>query len=348
MKLPAAVWSATVILAVAGGCSRSRSSVPSVVTSARIGPEGGVLVVDDGGPLDGLVVTVDPGVLSEPVEFRIVDEYVPPPPGGVSSPVQVPPLGRPFRIEPIDLVLRENVGLLVPYSPNSVFQTGPGNVELRQVSPYTTRTYIPRAVDAAEGRIEVGVKTFGSFRVWQGPTVLDPADYMPPIGQVATCAGGLRFVVEPMDPASPLASPGGVYWRVTGPAIDEALVVVDRHIVGRRAFPDYWRETWDEPYYPFASADVAMFDLHVQTMLVESPLGNPPLGGAVMPLGYLEWLPPQEYDGRLLLDVAKLTLNVAFDRADGSGERRLALWLAPGQGLVSLAVDDIVYARIPD
>ena len=87
----------------------------------------------------------------------------------------------------------------------------------------------------------------------------------------------------------------------------------------------------------------------MSSMQVQAPATNPTtLGAGLTFYGYLEWGLPRMLDGREVRDVMILEMDIGYDRADiGIGERKLRLWLAPGEGLLQLAIDGVVYERIP-
>ncbi|MCK5943803.1 MAG: hypothetical protein KAI24_17595, partial [Planctomycetes bacterium] len=226
--------------------------------------------------------------------------------------------------------------------------TGAGNVDVRQINPWTTRDYDPEAVDAIEGWVEITTKTLGRFQVIAAASPAAPQDYMPPIGAVVDFPGGWRFEVEEEPAGSVYAGLNAEQWTITGPAFDERLIVVDDRIVGRRREPQVWLESWSEPYDPFRDPTVAIDGLSTQPAQVSAPISQQFIGATIMPLGYFQFALPRSYDGELLTDVGKLTINVAYVRSDlGTGERRLAFWLSPDRGVLQMSVDGVVYERIP-
>ena len=333
--------------ALAAACSRSDSGGAPVLASSRIGPAGGVLTVDDG-PQEGLVLTIPAGVLSEETQFRIIDEsYTLPPELQPTS--YLAPAGFPFRIEPADLVMPINATLLLPYlSANLMGEQPPGNVSVYQVSPYTEREYEPVSVDVDRATVEVGIKTFGSFRVVRGPRVDDLFEYLPPRDEVQVLEGGVRFVIEDVPASSPFAAQAGSRWSIEGPGIAEALVFVDYDIVGRVALNEAWRELWSTPLTPFEPFDARRW-VTMSTMQVQTPANNPAsLGAGLTFYGYMDWGMPLEFDGRQLRDVMILEVDIGYDRADiGAGARRLRVRFAPGAGLLAVAIDEVEHERIP-
>lgn len=337
---------ALLLCALGGACHKSRSSSDApLLASSRIGPEGGVLTVD-GGEQRGLILTVDPGVLAETVNFRVL-EVVPMrlPDGAVLSSDGV--VASPFRIEPADLVLRQSVTLRVPYRSANIRNTGPGNVELTQVSPYNSRGYDPEAIDVENGWVEVGVKSFGDFAVVVAPFTQNLLDYQPNVGEVATMTGGFALEVAAEPASSPFVDPGAVQWRLTGPQLDESLIFIGGNLVGRRAGNGAWLEVWDEEFSPFQQAGAGFVIPTAGVMQVQAPVGALPIGASVMPFGLYRFEPPVMFDGSLEREVMKLSINVAYSRADlGAGERQLVFWLSPNKGLLQVSVDGVIYDRI--
>lgn len=311
----------------------------------RIGPEGGALVVNSGNQ-EGLTMTVDPGVLTFWVDFRIRDvlpESLSS--GGVSSFAAVP--GLPFRIEPEDLVLSSSVRLHMPYQPTVIYRNGPGNVEVNQISPFTTRIYDPDMVDALDGFVELDIKTFGQFQVVEGDRVV-PLDYVPPVGVVSQLSNGFAFEVQDMAPQSEFAAPAAKKWRITGPSFDESVIFDSCDVVGRRSESSSWLEIWDNPFAPFQSTGTAFITPQTSVMQVQSPIGWPSIGASVLPFGFMSYELPREYGGVMRRNVLKLALNVAYSRIDlGTAERRMIYWFSPSAGLLQVSIDGIIYDRIP-
>lgn len=311
----------------------------------RIGPEGGALVVTSGNQ-QGLTMTVDPGVLTFWVDFRIRDilpESLPP---GVLS-YSWPSPGLPFRIEPADLVLSSSVRLHMPYQPTVISGTGPGNVEVNQVSPFTARGYDPDVVDALEGFVEIDIKTFGQFQVVTGERI-EPLDYVPPVGVVTQLSNGFEFEVQDVAPQSQFAALGAKQWCITGPLFDESVIFHVYDVVGRSSGLSNWLEIWDSPFAPFQSTGTAFVIPSASVMQVESPLGARSTGASVLPFGFMSFELPREYDGVLRRDVLKLALNVAYSRVDlGAAERRMIYWFSPSVGLLQVSIDGVIYGRIP-
>ena len=246
------------LLAIAGACSRSSSSSPPVLVTAILGPEGGVLTVDQG-VQDGLILTVPPGAVSEPTTFRVVDDArgLPPTVRGVSV---APQPGFALRIEPRDLVLAEKATLRLPYRPFQVTSTAPGNVRVQHDNPVASLQYYPEAVDVGEAWVEVRTATLDRFQVVVGPSADRPQDYLPDDEDLALLGDGWTFVVEPVEATSPFAQQDARRWRLRGPSFDESLILVGDRVVAREAdlaTTAAWRQLWD-PSYPLYGSTASM------------------------------------------------------------------------------------------
>lgn len=342
VSLSLAALSACACLAA---CGSSGSSGPSLQAASVIGPDGGLLVVQQGS-LQGLQLEVPAGALAESTELRVL--AVPAPPAGSGqSASSAPAVGPSFRIEPIELVASLSMRLRAPYVPGNVGQTGPGNVDVRQINPWTTRVYEPEAVDLVSEWVEVSVKTLGFFQVEVGEVTQDRGAYLPTVGDVASLAGGFQVEAGDEGPGSVYAGLGATHLEVTGPGVSERLVFVGDQLVGRAAAL-VWAEEWSQSVYPLVDPQAALSSMAPQTAQVTNYVSGTTVGATVMPLCYLQFSEPIAYQGALYTDVAKVVVNVAYDRADlGAGERRLTLWLSPDVGLLRLSVDGASYDRLP-
>lgn len=335
-----------VLAAVSVSCRNSSTSSPStLLASARIGPAGGLVLVESGSQA-GLVLEVLPGVLDEAVEFRIESVLAPP---------QTPPLsfapvpGLPFRIEPAGLVVDTKCRLRIPYEravvPN--LDSGPGNFVVRQVSPYAQRDYDIEGLDMAEAWIEIGVKTFGEFELVEGPNERGLLDYLPLTGSLSELEGGFQF--EVLDETSAAFNEPAYQWRVVGPGVDERVVLdADGMVAGRRGGVASWLEIWQDPH-PLLRRELEVpLPPQVGLMEVQSPPGALGIGAAVTPFSYCQFVESSEFAAILELDVLKVVFDVAYDRADlGVGQRQMTYWFSPTSGILSLMIDGVVYDRIP-
>lgn len=327
--------------------SSSDSSPPEVlVASSTIGPEGGVIVVDSGAQA-GLTFAVEPGAVAEPTVFRIVDE-APGWPGNVLPTSYAAPVGLPLRIEPVDLVLGLNAQLTLPYMPENVRNTAPGNVEVMQINPVTTRYYEPATVDVPGKRIRIGVKTLGRFRVLSGPASGNFFQYLPASGEAVEFDGGFAFTQEVVGQGAPWFATSGQRWRIEGPGIAEAIVFDGVEIVGREQLLGGWREVWNPPLSPFRFPSEGGNVPRVTQVTVESPVGVGAGTGSVMFMGFFQFGYPIVFDGVDYRDIWRLSIDIASSRPDlGTGERHVILWCARGVGPLQLSVDGVVYTRLP-
>lgn len=333
--------------ALMGACSESSTSADaSLLASTRIGPEGGLVVVQ-GGKQDGLVLEIPPGVLTEAIEFRVLDTGGTTVPAGTAT-VSPPIGGYPFRIEPATLVVDAACRLRIPYLPSANSMGGPGNVIVNQINPWAIRDYDPENLSVVDRWVEVGVKTLGQFQVRLGEQPASLLDYTPPLGEVAMLEGGFQFLVDEEPASSPFALPEAQQWRLTGPWMDEAVIFNNGQIYGRRSEAQNWLEIWSSPYNPYQSPGSGFAIPQPTIMTVQNPIGVLGVGASLMYLGTYVYSEPIEYNGLLQLDVLKLSLNVAYNRADlGSGERNVTYWLSPTEGLLRVMIDGVIYNRIP-
>lgn len=340
VHLPEAALLACALFAA---CSGSGSSGPQAV--ATIGPDGGVLAVEEGA-LRGFELEVPPGVLPSPVELRVfaVASLAS---SGSTSVSYAPSVGQAIRVEPVDLATTASMRLRLPYRPGAISQTGAGNVDVRQVNPWTSRRYDPSAVDALEGWVEIATKTLDRFQVELGAYPAARGDYLPPLGEAAALEGGLTVTVGEEGPGSVFAGAGATHLEVDGPSISERLVFAADLLIGRGAGA-VWAEEWSQPVDALQDPAAALFSMTTQPALVTTYFSGTTIGAAVTPLAYLQFGLPIRYRDALYTDIAKVIVDVAYDRPDlGAGDRRLTFWLSPEVGLLRLSVDGQVYERLP-
>lgn len=331
---------------VLAACHESSSSTTvNLMASSRIGPEGGLVVVQ-GGQQDGLVLEIPPGVFAEPVAISVAQGAAPivSPDPAAAAPQLV---GFPFVIEPSSLVMATECRLRVPYQPSVIEGTGPGNVVVHGSSPTLTRRYAPNDVSVADGWVEVGIRRFGRFQAEVGDRADSLLDYTPTIDLVVPLTDGFQFVVNQDPVGATLTDPAIQQWRLTGPAFDESVVFLNGEVLGRRSVAGLWLEEWGESYDPYQTPEVGFAVPQPLTSLVHAPLGVSANHGSLMAFGSFVYTEPIEFNGSLELDVIRLTLDVAYNRFDlGAGERRMDWWLSPRSGLLRVAVDGQVYERL--
>ena len=333
------------LFALSVACHESRSdSGPPILASATIGPEGGVLTVD-AGLQAGLRLTVPPGALTEPTEVRIRDLAVTPTPG-VFFTTSLPPPGLPFLIEPSG-PLAAPATLRVPYRTMFVYQTGAGNVRLRQVRNGFTIDLDPTAVDVTSGLLESAIEHCARFCVIQGPPV-PLASYWQPPGTAFAFADGFSFAVEEVPAGSPFTTATARRWRIAGPTGVDLLYFDNEQLRGRESVTANWREIWNEPYPVWTHLQVAaMVGSLTTTMAVHLPMSGPPIGGQMTVSGWWNWSLPRAVGQYLMLDVVQLRVSLVWNRQDlGIGQREYSFWFSPGAGLIAFAQDGVVHGRI--
>ncbi|HZN39765.1 MAG TPA: hypothetical protein VFD82_13230 [Planctomycetota bacterium] len=327
-------------------CNGSRSgSGPPILASVAIGPEGGVITVDTGVQA-GLRLTIPAGALIEPELVRIRDLTPLPTPGMYNLSI-LPPPGQPFLIEPSGLHLEQLATLRVPYRTMFVFETGPGNVRLRQVRNDITIDFEPTAIDVGNGYLELPIRHFARYQVVQGLRV-QLASYWPVTGTAVALADGFTFAVEEVPGESPFATPTARRWRIAGPQDTDLLYFDDEQLRGRESLTADWREIWNESYPVWTHLPVATsVGALTTTTAVHHPMSGLPIGGQMTVSGSWNWTGPRSVGERLLLDVVLLRVNLAWNRWDlGVGQRQYSFWFAPGVGLIAFGQDGVVHGRL--
>jgi hypothetical protein len=328
-------------------CSGSRSdSSPPILAAATIGPEGGVLTVDTGVQA-GLGLTIPAGALTEPTVVAIRDLTPVRTPGAMSPASSVPPPGQPFLIEPSGLRFEQLATLRVPYRTMLVFETGPGNVRLRQVRNGITIDYEPTVVDVSTGYLEAPIRHLARYQVVQGLPV-QLASYRQAPGTAVALADGFTFAVEDVPAESPFATPTARRWRITGPEDTALLYFDDEQLRGRESPTDNWREIWNQPYPVWTPALLApTVGALTTTIGVQLPIGAPSIGGQMTVSGMWNWSEPRPVGDRLLLDVVQLQVSLAWNRQNlDIGQRQYRFWFAPGVGLIAFGQDGVVHRRL--
>lgn len=334
------------LFALGVACHESRSDGgPPILASATIGPEGGVLAVD-AGVQAGLRLTVPPGALTEPTVVHIRDLTMVTTPGAIPT-TSLPPPGQPFLIEPSGLPLVRLATLRVPYRIMFVYQTGPGNVRLRQARNGVTLDLEPTAVDVPSGHLELGIDHFAQFVVIQGPPV-PLASYWQATGTSFELANGFTFAVEQVPAESPFTTPTASRWRIAGPTGVDLLYFDNERLRGRESVTANWREIWNEPYPVWTHAQVApTVGSLTTTMAVHLPMSGLPIGGQMTVSGMWNWTTPRPVGQRLMLDVVHLRVSLAWNRHDlGIGQREYSFWFSPGVGLIAFGQDGFVHGRL--
>lgn len=343
-----AVCALSAVLVVAA-CHRSRSDSTPTLAVGTIGPEGGVLVVGSGAQT-GLVLTIPPGALTSPTQVRIVDVATEPAPGTYQL-SSVPQPGLPFRIEPSGLRLEERATLRAPYRPAAVGGTGPGNVRVREVRGAAVIDYAPDVVDVVGGFVELPVRWLGQYVVIRGP-VAAAGSYWPALATSIALDDGYTFEVADVPETSPFHREGVLErWRLndgsaTAPKVD--FYLADKVLLGRECVDGSWREVWSSPF-PFWTdngSPVAGPAAMTMPTQVSAPVAWPPLGGQITVSTEWTYAPPMTVAGRMLFDVLKVRLQMAWNRHDlGVGQREYELFFAPDVGVVAIAEDGVRRSR---
>lgn len=327
-------------------CDGSRSDGgPPILASVAIGPEGGVVSVETGVQA-GLRLTIPAGALPEPTVVRILD-LTPVRAPGAYPPVSVSPPGQPFLIEPSGLRLEQLAMLHAPYRTMLVFNTGQGNVRLRQVRNDFTTDFEPTAVDVASGYVELPIRHLARYQVVQGlPAQLET--YWPAPGTAVALADGFTFAVEDVPAESPFATPPARRWRIAGPESTDLLYFGNELLRGRESLTDDWREIWNE-WYPVWTHELLAPTVGAltTTTAVHRPMSGLPVGGQMTVSGMWNWTEPRSVGDRLLLDVLLLRVSLAWNRRDlGVGQREYRFWFAAGFGLIAFGQDGVVHRRL--
>lgn len=334
------------VLLLLAACHRSSSSSEPVLGSAVIGPDGGELAIT-GGVQAGLRLTIPPGAVATPTEFRIFDVSTP-----IylaeNGPVYAAPPAQPFRIEPQDLRLDVLATLQAPYQVPYVYGTAPGNVRARQVRNGNSIDLAPTQVDVSAGHIVLRTRTLGSFQVVKGPAVPGVNGYQQAIGASVALADGYSFAVEAVPSTSPFAATDAVCWHITGFGIDDRIYFQGDSVVGRESATATWRERWTDSFPVWSNGPYSLVGSFTTTTQVEQPIGGPAIGGSMSANGGWYWTDPRLLGTELLYDVLTLRLNLAWNRVDlGVGQRAYVFTFAPGRGLLALSQDGVEHARLP-
>ena len=327
-------------------CSGSKSDGgPPILVSVSIGPEGGVVSVDTGVQA-GLQLTIPPGALLEPTVVRIRDLTPVPTPGTYQTTYLLPP-GQPFLIEPLGLRLEQLATLHVPYRTMRVYNTGPGNVRLRQTRNDITIDFEPATVDPANGFVELPIRYLVQYQFIQGlPTQL--TGYWPATGTAVELANGFTFAAEEVLAPSPFATPTARRWRITGPESIDLLYFDEDRLRARESVTGNWRESWNESYPVWTHEQVVATVGSLTTpTAVSIPMTALAVSGQMIVSGSWNWTGPRPVGERTLLDVIRLRVNLVWNRQNlGVGQREYSFWFAPGFGLIAFAQDGVVHNRL--
>lgn len=334
---------AAAVALLLGGCDAGRRS--SVAAAAVVGPAGGELVVTSG-PQQGLRLIVPAGAIASPVEVRVVELQEPAValPPGVMTTVMVGQPGRPFRLEPVDLVLAAPVRLLAPFVEDPLL-IPLGNVRLQQAGVAALTT--PSAVDMVAGLAEFSLASFGANQVVRGPVgVTGRWGYLPALGATSSFGDGWTFACEPAPPTSPFAALGAFAWRIRGPQVEDVLYVVQDRLVGRESVLEGWREVWNAPLELIQSVPGLGANWNYQNTTAQVSRGSSTFAGTIDSTRRIAGTAPRVIGGALVQDQMALELTLVWNRPDlGIGQRRYDFVFAPGLGVVALGQDGIERIR---
>ncbi|MBL8738596.1 MAG: hypothetical protein JNL12_19365 [Planctomycetes bacterium] len=333
---------ATLLVAIPSGCARSsgRSETEPVLAAASIGPAGGALVVD-AGDYAGLELLVPPGALAGDTEVRLVAVFEPQP-----MLVTLPAASQVFRIEPESLVLLAPATLRVPYFPERVYETAPGNVVVRTSVGGLTVDRPPVLVDLAARRMVTTIDRFGACRVVPGPVAaLD--DYRPTLGDVVDLGSGIVFVAEAVPADSPFHASADERWRVSGPAGDLMLYFADELLVGRESTIEDRREQLASGVEVWRQGDRTLPPPPAaRPFLLEQPIGTAPVLGAMVVFGAWYWDRPQFVVDQLVADTIRLRVSLGWSGNDQpSGSTDLEFVFGAGLGLLAFVEDGVERTR---
>lgn len=341
------------ILGLATACSSGSSNDNStLLASATIGSEGGVLTVDSGLQA-GLRLTVPAGALLTPTEIRIRDATTSPAVG--TLPVSAPePPGRPLRFEPLGLRLEERATLRLPYLTTRVLGTSPGNVRVREVRNGFAIDNAPEVVDVSAGFVELPIRFLVQYNVIAGPAAASLGSYLPlPTQSPLQLTNDATFAAENVPETSPFFAAETLRWRLTGasspsPQPVDLLYFREGQVVGRESVPENWREQWSVPF-PFQSTVANVLPggaAMTMPMDVFAPASQPAIGGQLTAYGLWSYGAPRRIGDTMLYDIAQWRLSLAWNRADlGVGQREYAFLFAAGIGLIGYVQDGVEHLR---
>lgn len=329
-------------VAMASACSRSHGGQDSstVLVAAVVGPDGGTLRVDDGEHA-GLQLVVPPGALTTTMEVRVL--AVPQPQILLST---LPAASVVFRLEPDALALGNLAVLRMPYRPEQVYDTAPGNVVARTSVDGVDVDRPPVLVDLAAKVMTTTIDRFGAYRVVPGPVAaLD--DYRPVRDDVVDLGGGVTFVAEAVPTASPFAAVAAERWRVNWPEGEQILYFQGDQLVGREWLLESRRDTLTQPVFVWNQGDRTLPPPpEVRSFLLEQPIGTTPVLGTVVVFGAWYWDQPQFVVDQLYADTIRLRISLGWSgNGIAAGSTELEFVFGAGVGLLALAEDGIERTR---
>lgn len=330
------------ILPLAAGCARTRSSDDSsaLLVAASVGPEGGTLRVDDGEQA-GLQLVVPAGALATTTEVRVLAVREP---QILLSTLPAPSIV--FRIEPDALALANLAVLRMPYRPEQVYDTAPGNVVARTSVAGVEVDRPPLLVDLAAKVMTTTIDRFGAYRVVPGPVAtLD--DYRPVRDDVVDLGGGVTFVAEAVPAGSPFASIAAERWRIDWPEGAQILYFQGDQLVGRDWLLESRRDTLTQGVFVWNQGDRTLPPPpEARAFLLEQPIGTTPVLGAMVVFGAWYWDQPQFVVDQLVADTIRLRISLGWSgNGIAAGNTELEFVFGAGIGLLALAEDGVERTR---
>lgn len=342
MNAPGLLAVSLALLPFASGCAHSRSSDTSsrVLVAASIGNDGGTLRVDEGDQA-GLQLVVPPGALATSTEVRVLLVLEP-----RSMLVSMTPPSLVFRIEPAELGLAQLAVLRLPYQPEQVYDTAPGNVVARTEVAGVAVDRQPVLVDVAARVMTSTIDRFGSYRVVPGP-VASLASYLPPLDDVVDLGGGVTFVAEAVPSGSPFAALADRRWRVDWPEGAQILYFQGDRFVGREWLLESRRETLGTGVFVWNQGDRTLPAVpELRPFVLEQPIGSSPVPGTMAVYGAWFWDQPRLVVDQLFADTIRLRISLGWSgNGIAVGSTDLEFVFGAGIGLLALAEDGIERTR---
>ena len=326
-------------------CACHSGPKDQLLAEAVIGPDGGTIAVTDGA-LAGLLLSVPPGALDHDVTLRAVRPAPPSLPPGMEPAVVLAP-GTPVRLEPVTQEFLAAVELTLPYRPQAILTTAPGNVRARHTRAEGIVDLMPLRVDVPGGRLAVGISVLGLFEVVCGPHVARFDDYLPASGSSVPLEDGFQFAYDEVTDAHFAGGPIA-RWRIGSAADDTALYVQSFEQRGRSSIRDDWQEVWRTPMIMLRHESVPPAPTPPTVTDVYSPItaASPTGHGSALMLGAFRFPEPMQVGSRLVLDVLELHLVATWERSDiGTGRSDQVFWFSPGLGLLGLQQDGVTHLR---
>lgn len=343
MNSTTGVHATAVLLAIlSSGCADSRHDRPTdpLLASASIGPAGGALLVEDGDYV-GLELTVPAGAIAERTTVRLVAVIE------AQPMLATLPLASPvFRIEPEELTLATPATLRVPYFPERIFETAPGNVVVRTSVGGLTVDRPPLLVDPVARRLVATIERFGACRVVAGPVAaLD--DYRPPLDDVVDLGDGITFVAEAVPADSSFFAVADERWRVGSAAGELCLYFAGDRLIGRESTLEDRREQLATGVDVWRQGDRSVPPPpEVRPFLLEQPIGSVPTLAGMVVFGAWYWDSPRFVVDQLVVDTIRLRVSLGWSGNDiAAGSTEFEFVFGAGQGLLAFVENGVERTR---